>query len=175
MFSIGSVTKAFTAATVLDLVAEGRLSLDDRVGRLLPELTGPVADVTVRQLLLHTSGLTGSHGQDHRPLDRDAALAAICRLDLAFTPGSDYEYSNAGYTLLALVDREPSRARATASTPRRRSCACPDGRVAGGFWDGAPAAPGPRAVGYLDGGRTGPAGRLRGTALGPGRQRRASR
>ena len=105
VFSIGSVTKAFTAATVLDLVAEGRLSLDDRVGRLLPELTGPVADATVRQLLLHTSGLTGSHGEDHQPLDRDAALAAIAGLELAFTPGSDYVYSNAGYTLLATGHR----------------------------------------------------------------------
>ena len=157
VFSIGSVTKSFTAATVLDLVAEGRLSVDDRVGRLLPELTGPVADVTVRQLLLHTSGLTGSHGQDHRPLDRDAALAAISGLDLAFTPGSDYEYSNAGYTLLGLVIEAVSGTsyrQHTASTILR----LPDGRVAGGFWDGAPAAPGPRAVGYLDGGRTGEPG-----------------
>jgi CubicO group peptidase (beta-lactamase class C family) len=157
VFSIGSVTKSFTAATVLDLVAQGRLSVDDRVGRLLPELTGPVTGVTVRQLLLHTSGLTGSHGQDHRPLDRDAALAAISGLDLAFTPGSDYEYSNAGYTLLALVIEAvsgKSYRQYTAATILR----LPDGRVAGGFWDGAPAAPGPRAVGYLDGGRTGESG-----------------
>lgn len=157
VFDLGSVTKAFTAATVLDLAARGRLSVDDRVGRLLPELTGPVADVTVRQLLLHTSGLTGSHGQDHRPLDRAAALAAISHLDLAFTPGSDYAYSNAGYTLLALVIEAVSGTsyrRYTASTILR----LPDGRVAGGFWDGTPAAPGPRAVGYLDDGRPGESG-----------------
>jgi CubicO group peptidase (beta-lactamase class C family) len=154
VFSIGSVTKAFTAATVLDLVAEGKLGLDDRVGRFLPELTGRVAGVTLRQLLLHTSGLTGTHGEDHRPLDRDAALAAISGLELAFTPGSDYAYSNAGYTLLALVVEK-----VTGTGYREHTAATilrlPDGRVAGGFWDGAPAAPGPRAVGYLDGGRPG--------------------
>jgi CubicO group peptidase (beta-lactamase class C family) len=154
VFSIGSVTKAFTAAGVLDLVAKGRLGLDDRVGPLLPELKGPVAGVTVRQLLLHTSGLTGSHGQDHRPLSREAALAAISGLDLAFAPGSGYLYSNAGYTLLGLVIEAVSGRSYrdhTASTILR----LPGGRVAGGFWDGVPAAPGPRAVGYLDGGRAG--------------------
>ena len=157
VFSIGSITKSVTAATVLDLAAKGRLGLDDRVGRFLPGLTGPVAGVTVRQLLLHTSGLTGSHGQDHRPLARDAALAAISGLDLAFPPGTGYVYSNAGYTLLGLVIEAvsgQSYREYTASTILR----LPGGRVAGGFWDGAPAAPGPRAVGYLDGGRTGEPG-----------------
>lgn len=157
VFSIGSVTKAFTAATVLDLAAKGRLGLDDRVGRFLPQLTGPVAGVTPRQLLLHTSGLTGSHGQDHRPLSREAALAAISGLRLAFPPGSGYLYSNAGYTLLGLVIEAVSgrgyRAHTAATILR-----LPGGRVAGGFWDGAPAAPGPRAVGYLDGGRAGGSG-----------------
>jgi CubicO group peptidase (beta-lactamase class C family) len=157
VFSIGSVTKSVTAATVFDLVDAGKLALGDRVGRLLPELTGPVAGVTVEQLLLHTGGLSGTHGEDHEPLDRAAALAAISDLDLAFRPGSGHAYSNAGYTLLALLIERVSGMsyrEYTASTVLR----LPDGRVAGGFWDGAPAAPGPRAVGYLDGGRPGERG-----------------
>jgi CubicO group peptidase (beta-lactamase class C family) len=158
VFDIGSITKAFTAATILDLADEGRLALDDRVGKLLPELGGrPVAAVTVRQLLLHTSGLNGSHGSDHQPLDRDAALAAIGGLNLAFRPGSGYVYSNAGYTLLALIIEKVSGTsyrRYTAS----RTLRLPDDRVAGGFWDGQPAAPGPRAVGYLEEGGTGESG-----------------
>jgi len=156
VFSIGSVTKAFTAATVMDLVDAGKLALEDRAGKLLPALTGPVADVTVRQLLLHTSGLNGSHGEDHEPLGRDAALAAIGGLELAFKPGSGYVYSNAGYTLLALIIDEVSGASYRDYTAAR-ILRLPDGRVAGGFWDGRPAAPGPRAVGYLDGGKTGAA------------------
>ena len=60
VFSIGSITKAFTAAGVLELAHDGKLSLSDRAGDLLPQLRGPVARATVRQLLLHTSGLKGT-------------------------------------------------------------------------------------------------------------------
>ncbi|GAA2690436.1 hypothetical protein GCM10010412_080020 [Nonomuraea recticatena] len=161
VFSIGSITKAFTAAAVLRLLDEGKLSLDDRAGKVLPELDGPVAKATIRQLLLHTSGLNGSHGRDYEPLDRDSAVAAIGRLTLAFAPGSGYVYSNAGYTLLALIVEKAS------GTSYRKYVAenllrLPGRRVAGGFWSGEPAARGPRAVGYHDDGRTGERGDFRG-------------
>ncbi len=153
VYSIGSVSKAFTAAAVLALVDDGSLTLDDRAGQLLPTLSGPIADASVEELLLHTSGLTGSHGSDHRPLTRDQALDAISGLELAFQPGTEFLYSNAGYTLLALIVEEVS------GVPYRdflvsRILPLPNDRSAGGFWDGEPAAPGPRAVGYLDDGPT---------------------
>ncbi|MDW5326299.1 serine hydrolase domain-containing protein [Plantactinospora sp. KLBMP9567] len=157
VFSIGSVSKAFTAATVFRLADDRKLALDDRVGTILPELTGPVAGVTVRQLLLHTSGLNGTHGTDHKPLDRAGALSAIGGLKLAFAPGTGYVYSNAGYTLLALVIEKVS-GRSYRDYTMAEILTLPDGRVAGGFWDGQPAAPGPRAVGRLDGGQTGESG-----------------
>lgn len=149
VFSIGSISKAFTAAAILDLADAGELALTDQVGDLMPDLQGPVADATIQQLLLHTSGLSGSHGEDHQPLDHDEALAAIGRIELAFPPGAEFAYSNAGYTLLALVVEQVS------GTPFRDYMAAeilplPDGEVAGGFWDGEPAAPGPRAIGYPD-------------------------
>lgn len=72
VFGIGSVTKAVTASAALDLVETGELALDDRVGEHLPSLSAPVADLTVGQLLLHTGGLTGTHGQDHEPLEQPA-------------------------------------------------------------------------------------------------------
>jgi CubicO group peptidase (beta-lactamase class C family) len=147
VFSIGSISKAFTAAAVLTLVDAGELALTDRVGDLMPGLQGPVADATVQQLLLHTSGISGSHGQDHQPLSRDAAVEAIGGLDLAFAPGTDYAYSNAGYTLLAAVVEQVS------GTPYRDYLAA-NVLQGGGFWDGEPAAPGPRAVGVLDSGPT---------------------
>jgi CubicO group peptidase (beta-lactamase class C family) len=157
VFSIGSVSKAFTAAAILALVDAGRLRLRDRAGELVPGLDGPAAGVTVRQLLLHTSGLTGSLGDDHEPLGHDQAVEAIGGLDRAFEPGTDYAYSNAGYTLLALI------VETVGDTTYRdylasRILPLPDGEVAGGFWDGEPAAPGPRAVGYLDDGSTGASG-----------------
>ena len=153
VFSIGSISKAVTAAAIYALVDAGRLSLLARAGELVPGLEGPAARATVRQLLLHTSGLTGSHGADHRPLSRRAAVTAIGRLALAFPPGSDYAYSNAGYTLLALIIDEvaPHGYRRYIAS---RILTLPGGDVAGGFWEGEPAAPGPRAVGYLDSGRT---------------------
>ncbi|MDF5758983.1 serine hydrolase domain-containing protein [Spongiactinospora sp. TRM90649] len=162
VFDIGSITKAFTAAAVFALAEEGGLSLDDRAGELLPGLKGPAARATVRQLLLHTSGLRGSYAADDQPVGADAALAGIGGLEAAFPPGEGYLYSNAGYTLLALIVEKVSgttfRSYVAAEVLR-----LPGGRTAGGFWEGQPAAPGPRAVGVLDDGTPGrPGGRFAG-------------
>ncbi|WP_162605493.1 serine hydrolase domain-containing protein [Jiangella ureilytica] len=154
VFAIGSVTKAFTAAAIYDLVDSGALVTSDRVGDLLPELRGPVRDATLMQLMTHTSGLNGSAGADHQPLWRADAIAAIGAMPLAFAPGTDHVYSNAAYTLLALVVEEVSD-----STYREHAMTrILDGFASAGFWDGAPAAVGPRAVGHLDDGSTGEAG-----------------
>jgi len=144
VFAIGSVSKAFAAAAALDLVAEGQLALDDRVGDRVEGLQGPVADATVEQLLLHTSGLTGDVGADHEPLSRDEALAAFGGLDLASAPGQEFIYSNAGYVLLALLVEDVAGAD---YRDRLVDRILPAGA---GFWDGEPAPDGPRAVGYLD-------------------------
>ncbi|MGN9910314.1 serine hydrolase domain-containing protein [Phytohabitans sp. LJ34] len=157
VFDIGSVTKAFTAAAVYHLLDDRRLALDDRAGALLPDLRGPVREATVRQLLLHTSGLHGTHANDSEPLSREAAIARIDELDLAGKPGERYLYSNAGYTLLALIIDKVS------GTNYRdymvsHILPLPGGGRAGGFWSGQPAAPGPRAVGYMEGGGTGARG-----------------
>lgn len=161
VFDIGSITKAFTAAAVLDLVDAGELSLSDRAGELLPTLRGPVRRASVRELLLHTSGLVGSHGSDHKPLGRTEALNRIGSLEQAFPPGTDFSYSNAGYTLLAIIVEQAS------GTSFRGYLAShllrlPDGSLVGGFWDGDPAARGPRAVGYLEDGSAGQRGDFRG-------------
>src|SRR3712207_8709006 len=64
---------------------------------------------SVLQLMQHTSGLNGSHGADHEPLGREEAVAAIAAVEPAFAPGTGYVYTNAGYTLLALIDRKSTR------------------------------------------------------------------
>ncbi|MEU6857299.1 serine hydrolase domain-containing protein [Glycomyces sp. NPDC046736] len=143
VFAIGSVSKAFTAAAIAELAADGVIGVQDRAGDLVPGLAGPAAEVTVEQLLLHTSGLNGSHGHDHEPLSREDAIAAIGELESAFAPGSDYLYSNAGYTLLALIVDE--------ATGSYREFMAAEVLRGGGFWDGDPAAPGPRAIGYEGG------------------------
>lgn len=109
-FAVASVSKTFTAALVLRLVAEGRLGLDDPVARWLPELALP-RGVTVRMLLDHTSGLGDPFlvGAVDRALlaDRtaiwtaDRFLAALPKP--RFPPGKGWAYSNANYVVLGLL------------------------------------------------------------------------
>jgi len=86
VFRIASVTKMFTAALVLKLVDEGKLSLDDRVSAYVPDAPN-AQDITIRQLLNHTAGVP--EGRGAKPLD--------------FPPGTAWRYSNAGYILLGRV------------------------------------------------------------------------
>jgi len=108
----GSVSKQFTAAAVLLLARDGKLSLDDEIHRWLPELQDYGAPVTVRQLLHHTSGMRdwgsiagiGGWPRNTRALDHAYVLAITRRLrELNFPPGSEYDYSNTNYNLLAMV------------------------------------------------------------------------
>lgn len=148
-FAIGSVSKAVVAVAVLRLAAAGDLSLDDPAGRHVVGLTGPAASATIESLLLHTSGLVGSHGEDHVPLGRDEAVAAIGALGIDEASRGRFLYSNAGYTLLALVLEGAS------GVEYRRLLATdvlPDGV---GFWDGEPAPAGERALGSRGGEPTG--------------------
>jgi D-alanyl-D-alanine carboxypeptidase len=119
-FRIGSNTKTFVAVVVLQLVGEGKLSLEDTVDRWLPGVVSgngnDGARITIRNLLQHTSGLynytqdlpaLGSaddfdrHRYDHYDLADLAALAM--RHPPVFAPGARWEYSNTGYVLAAMV------------------------------------------------------------------------
>jgi CubicO group peptidase (beta-lactamase class C family) len=111
-YAIGSVSKQFTAAAVMLLVEEGKLSLDDLVAKWHPHLTR-ANDVTVRQLLSMTSGYQDYWPQDYvytdmqRPTTSDAILrrwAGARALD--FDPGAKWQYSNTNYVLAAdIVER----------------------------------------------------------------------
>jgi CubicO group peptidase (beta-lactamase class C family) len=161
VYHMGSVTKAFTATAILKLAEGGKLSLDDPVGKLVPAIVGPVAKATVRQVLLHTSGISGSIGADDQPLDRAGAIAAINKLALAFPPGTNNAYSNAGYTLLAIIIDTVSGTSYRDYT-LTQVLTLPGGAVIGGFGSGQPAAAGPRAIGYLEDGKPGRWGDLPG-------------
>ena len=112
VFRIASMTKSFTAATVLLLRDEGRLRLDDPVGRWVPELAdlaGPTADsppITIEHLLTMSSGLPTDDpwGDRQQGLPPDA-FAALLRggLSFAWVPGTRFEYSNLGYGILGRV------------------------------------------------------------------------
>jgi CubicO group peptidase (beta-lactamase class C family) len=97
LFQIGSITKSLTAMAVFALAARGRLDLDGRVQRLLPEVPLPRESITIRHLLEHSSGLPNSLEQTPY-IDVPGG-----RLWTGFEPGSRYSYCNLGYTLLGLI------------------------------------------------------------------------
>ena len=110
-FRVGSVTKSFVATVVLQLVGEGRLKLDEPVGRRLPGLLADGDQITVRQLLNHTSGLadytadpsvlTGALG--NRVFTPRELVALAQALPATGPPGSAWEYSNTDYIVAGLL------------------------------------------------------------------------
>ncbi|WP_328995594.1 beta-lactamase family protein [Kribbella sp. NBC_01245] len=106
VFQIGSITKPWTATMVMQLAAEGRLALDDTVAKLLPEAAFATADrVTVRQLLMHTSGIDGDvftdTGRGDDCLEKYVAL--LPEVAQIFEPGAAYSYCNSGFAVLGRI------------------------------------------------------------------------
>jgi CubicO group peptidase (beta-lactamase class C family) len=116
IFHAASIAKQFTAAAILTLASQGRLSLDDTVRKFIPELPRYRWPITIRHLMHHTSGLRDAWevlwlagGRDDDPIDEDDALAVITRQrDLNFIPGAEHLYSNTNYFLLGLIVRRAS-------------------------------------------------------------------
>ena len=106
-FQIASVSKQFTAAVVLLLAGESRLSLGDPVGRWLDGCPEAWAPVKIEHLLTHTAGL--GHWTDfpaldlYRPISRADELEIFQRVPLLSAPGARYYYSSPGYVLLAWI------------------------------------------------------------------------
>jgi D-alanyl-D-alanine carboxypeptidase len=107
-YKIASNSKQITSAAILLLAEDGKLSLDDRVSRFLPTLTR-AGDVTIRQLLSHTSGYQDYYPLDYvtpimaRPIKPDGILDLYARKPLDFEPGTKWQYSNTNYTIAGLI------------------------------------------------------------------------
>ena len=118
-YRLASVTKQFTAASILLLAEDGRLKLDDHVRKWLPSLPKVAEPITIRHLLTHTSGLIDYEDvipETFKPQLHDADVLRLLESQdrTYFKPGSDYRYSNSGYALLALiVERASGRTFAT--------------------------------------------------------------
>jgi CubicO group peptidase (beta-lactamase class C family) len=116
VFDIGSTSKQITAAAILLLAQDGKLSLDDDIRKFFPEIPDYGTPVTLRHLLHHTSGIRdyiallalGGISFEDVAADDDT-LAAIARQKaLDFRPGDEHSYSNSGYFLLSLVVKKAS-------------------------------------------------------------------
>ena len=100
--------RSFTAACLLLLQRDGRLSLDDSVAKYLPDLTDS-GHITIRQLLGHVSGYQDFWPQDYvmapmtRPTTPDAIIAGWAKKPLDFQPGDAFQYSNTGYVVAGRI------------------------------------------------------------------------
>jgi D-alanyl-D-alanine carboxypeptidase len=107
-YALDSVSKEFTAAALLLLAQQGKLSLEDPIGKWFPDL-GAAGAVTLRQLLTHTGGIRDYWPQDFltpemtRPAAASAIIEEWARRPLDFEPGTDWQYSNTGYVLAGAV------------------------------------------------------------------------
>jgi D-alanyl-D-alanine carboxypeptidase len=107
-YAIGSVSKQFTAAAILLLQEDGKLSLDDKVAKYFPDLTR-ASDITVRQLLSHTSGYQDYWPQDYMfplmvdPVTPEGIMDRWASKPLDYEPGTKWQYSNTGYVIAGRI------------------------------------------------------------------------
>jgi CubicO group peptidase (beta-lactamase class C family) len=106
VFSLGSITKQFTAAAILALEAQGRLSVDDPIADHFESVPADKRAINLHHLLTHSSGLESDFAPgdfDPAGKERDGYVRRALDSELLFAPGTAYEYSNAGYSLLAAI------------------------------------------------------------------------
>lgn len=109
-FQSGSVGKQFTALAIMLLVDEGKIGLDDKIGKYLGEVPGAWANITVRHLLTHTGGMT-DYPEDfdfRKDYTEDEFLKRAKEVPTAFAPGEKWQYSNLGYVTLGIIIRKAS-------------------------------------------------------------------
>lgn len=119
VFRLGSITKQFSAAVVLQLVAEGKLSLDDPLSKFYPDYPQPGASATVRQLLNHTSGVQSYtdipgwmvEANTNRAYTTEQLMAVFKNLPSLSKPGETWAYNNSGYVLVgAIIEKVTGKA-----------------------------------------------------------------
>jgi len=104
VYNLGSITKQFTAAAILTLETQGQLTVTDLAGKYLDGVPADKADITLHHLLTHSSGLKSDFSPtDYDPVGREEYVRRALQSTLLFRPGDGYEYSNAGYSLLAAI------------------------------------------------------------------------
>jgi CubicO group peptidase (beta-lactamase class C family) len=107
-YSIGSISKQFTSVALLMLQDEGKLSMDDKIGKYLPNLTR-ANDVTIRQVLSHTAGYQDFWPEDYvmtpmmRPTTAQHILDVWGKKPLDFEPGTQWQYSNTNYVIAGRI------------------------------------------------------------------------
>lgn len=105
-FCLGSISKQFTAFGIMLLKEQGKLEYSDTVGKIFPELPKYMHNITLKNLMQHTSGLRRTHYGDEDGLRNGQIFQNLVNAKedaLLFEPGTDFSYSNSGYMLLAMI------------------------------------------------------------------------
>ena len=113
IFQTGSVGKQFTSMAVMMLFEDGKINLDDRLAKYIPESPALWKDVSIRQLLTHTSGIADYGGEEatmgkgainfQKDYTEEELIQAFAKMPMDFAPGAKWSYSNTGYVLLGIV------------------------------------------------------------------------
>ncbi len=117
IFHVASVSKQFTAAAIMLLARDGKVSVDDDIRKFVPEIPDYGTTITIRHLMNHTSGLRDQWDliglargrfEENRITEADVMDIVPRQKALNFTPGAEYVYSNSGFTLLAVIVKRVS-------------------------------------------------------------------
>lgn len=103
VFSTGSISKQFTAAAIMKLEMQAKLHTSKPLSNFFPDAPADKANITLHQLLTHTAGIINYSGEDFVEADKEETVLKILAAPLRFEPGTEYAYSNAGYSLLAAI------------------------------------------------------------------------
>jgi len=108
-YAVGSISKEFTAAALLLLQEQGKLSIDDAAKKWVPALDGPAGEASIRSLLSHTSGIRDFWPQDYdppellHPVSANEIISRWANQPLDFKTGTQWQYSNTGYTIAGVI------------------------------------------------------------------------
>lgn len=108
VFDIGSITKQFTAAAILKLEMQGKLSTNNKLSNYFDNIPADKQPITVHDLLRHQSGLTSNVGRDFEKINKAEFLEKVYISELKFQAGTSFSYSNIGYSLLAMIIEQVS-------------------------------------------------------------------
>jgi CubicO group peptidase (beta-lactamase class C family) len=103
IFDVGSITKQFTAAGILKLEMQGKLSTEDKISKFFQNVPPDKSEITIHHLLRHSSGLRGGIGGDYEKITEAEFVEKVLASPLRFPIGTRFSYSNIGYSLLALI------------------------------------------------------------------------
>lgn len=108
VYDIMSMTKSFTAVAIMKLQMAGKLRVSDPISKYVGPVPADKRNITIHQLLTHTSGLPEGLGDDYDPVSRQEMIAGAAKSKPIAPPGTKFSYSNLGYSLLAAIIEKAS-------------------------------------------------------------------